>query len=86
MARGARPPSSYNLEGSDGVGGGREYVYAWLINVDVWQKPTQYCKAIILQSKTEKIQQSNKKWAKNINRYFIEKEINLFICKKIHSS
>ena len=27
------------------------YVYAWLINVDVWQKPTQYCKAIILQSK-----------------------------------
>ena len=29
---------------------GREdtYVYLWLINVDVWQKPTQYCKAIIL--------------------------------------
>ena len=32
---------------------GREdtYVYLWLINVDVWQKPTQYCKAIILQLK-----------------------------------
>ena len=27
------------------------YVYLWLIHVDVWQKPTQYCKAIILQFK-----------------------------------
>ena len=25
------------------------YVYCWLIHADVWQKPTQYCKAIILQ-------------------------------------
>ena len=25
------------------------YVYLWLIHVDIWQKPTQYCKAIILQ-------------------------------------
>ena len=25
------------------------YVYLWLIHVDAWQKPTQYCKAIILQ-------------------------------------
>ena len=24
------------------------HVYLWLINVDIWQKPTQYCKAIIL--------------------------------------
>ena len=23
-------------------------VYLWLIHADVWQKPTQYCKAIIL--------------------------------------
>ena len=41
--------------GWDGVGGGREvqeggtHVYLWLIHVDGWQKPTQYCKAIILQ-------------------------------------
>ena len=41
------------------MGGGVEgfkkegtYVYLWLIHVDVWQRPTQYCKAIILQSKT----------------------------------
>ena len=27
------------------------YVYHWLIHADVWQKPTQYCKAIILQLK-----------------------------------
>ena len=25
------------------------YVYLWLIHIDVWQKPTQYCKAIIFQ-------------------------------------
>ena len=27
------------------------YVYLWLIHVAVWQKPTQYYKAIILQLK-----------------------------------
>ena len=27
----------------------RKYVYLWLIHVDTWQKPTQHCKAIILQ-------------------------------------
>ena len=27
------------------------YVYLWLIHVDVWQKPTQYYKPIILQLK-----------------------------------
>ena len=27
------------------------YVYLWLIHVVVWQKPTQHCKAIILQLK-----------------------------------
>ena len=45
-----------NLEGWDGEGGGWEittYVYLWLIHVDVWQKPTQFCKAIILQWKNK---------------------------------
>ena len=28
------------------------YVCLWLIHADVWQKPTQYCKAIIPQLKT----------------------------------
>ena len=49
-----------NLEGWDQVkmGGNfkREgtYVYLWLTHVDVWQKPTQYCKAIICQLKISK--------------------------------
>ena len=30
------------------------YVYLWLIHVDVWQKPTQYCKAIILRLRRKK--------------------------------
>ena len=30
------------------------YVHPWLIHVDVWQKPTQYCKAMILQLKINK--------------------------------
>jgi len=36
---------------------GREgiYVYLWLIHVDVWQKTTKFCKAIILQLKNLKI-------------------------------
>ena len=39
------------------MGGGRRfnregtYVYLWLIGVDVWQKPTENYKAIILQLK-----------------------------------
>ena len=32
----------------------KTYVYLWLNHVDVWQKPTQYCKAIILQLKINK--------------------------------
>ena len=27
------------------------YVYLWLTPADVWQRPTQYCEAIILQLK-----------------------------------
>ena len=30
------------------------YVYLWLIHVDVRQKPTKFCKAIILQLKIDK--------------------------------
>ena len=35
------------------MGGRKEGTYAdlWVIYVDVWQKPTQYCKAIVLQLK-----------------------------------
>ena len=33
------------------------YLYQWWIHVDVWQKPTQYYKAIILQLKTKKLKE-----------------------------
>ena len=33
------------------------YVSLWLTHLDVWQKPTQYCKAIILQLKIKKFKQ-----------------------------
>ena len=36
------------------------YVYLRLIHVDVWQKPTQYCKAIILPLKINKKQLTEK--------------------------
>ena len=37
--------------GGEGIRDGETAVYLWLINVDVWQKPSQYCKVIILQLK-----------------------------------
>ena len=49
-----------NLEGWDGVGGRREVqeggtcVYLCPIHADVWQKPTQYCKAIIFRLKIKR--------------------------------
>ena len=33
----------------------------WLIHVDIWQKPTQHCKAIILQLKINKFFKFKKK-------------------------
>ena len=32
----------------------------WLIHVDVWQKPTQFCKAMILQLKNKKLKVERK--------------------------
>jgi len=34
------------------------YVLLWLIHVDVWQRPTQYCKAVILQLKQKMLHSS----------------------------
>ena len=51
-----------NLDGGIGweVAGGfqREgtYAYLWLVHADVWQRPTQYCKAIVLRLKVNKFQ------------------------------
>ena len=46
-----------NLKGWNGEGGGRGYRMEgtneclWPVHVDIWLKPSQYCKAIILQLK-----------------------------------
>ena len=42
------------------------YVCLWLIHADVWQKPIQYCKAIILQLKISEFYKKNEK-IKKIN-------------------
>ena len=34
------------------------YVYLWPIHVGIWQKPTQYCKAIILQLRINKLKKN----------------------------
>ena len=47
-------------EGRDGEGGWeggsgwRTHVHPWLIHVNVWQKPAQYCKVINFQLKLKK--------------------------------
>ena len=50
----SKPVHWDNPEGWDGEGGGGgsgwgTYVHPWLIHVNVWQKPLQYCKVITLQ-------------------------------------
>ena len=46
------------------VGGGSgwgTHVHPWLIHVNVWQKPPQYCKEINLQLKLKNNNNNNKK-------------------------
>ena len=46
-----------NLEGWGEEGGGkggsgeRGHIWLWPVHVDIWQKPSEYCKVIILQLK-----------------------------------
>ena len=49
----SKPVHWDNPEGWDGKGGGRgvQDVHPWLIHVNVWQKPLQYCKVISLHLK-----------------------------------
>ena len=43
-------PEEWDGEGGEwGCSGWGTHVYPWLIHVDVWQKPLQYCKVISLQ-------------------------------------
>ena len=45
-------PEGWDREGGGGDGSGwGTHVHPWLIHVNVWQKPPQYCKVISLQLK-----------------------------------
>ena len=67
MTQGAHTSALWQSKGVGGVGRrevgsrGRGHVYLWLMHVDVWQKPTQYCKAIILQLNKKKKNKKNQK-------------------------
>ena len=41
-------PEGWDVEGGSGW---QTHVHPWLIHVNVWQKPSQYCKVISLQLK-----------------------------------
>ena len=41
------------VEGEREVHEAGTYVYLWLIQVHIWQKPTQYCKAVLFQLKNK---------------------------------
>ena len=47
----------------EGGSGWEAYVHPWLIHVNIWQKPTQYCKALTYQLKVNK--RKKKRNAKN---------------------
>ena len=57
--------------------------YLWLIHVDVWQKPMQYCKAIVLQWKINELRKK-RKWGIYVSysllygRNSVVKKLNFF--------
>ena len=56
-----------------------EVLYLWLIHVVVWQKPTQYCKAIILQSIINFLEKKNLKKEKWIIKHTYTKSNEVLI-------
>ena len=50
-------PEGWDGEGGSGWG---THVHPWLIHVNIWQKPLQYCKVISLQLKKNKKRKKNK--------------------------
>ena len=55
------------------------YVYFWLMNFVVWQKPTQHCKAIILQEEKKKEVEGRGCWQLRLG--LVNKAPNLQYCK-----
>ena len=70
----SKPVHWDNPEGWDGEGGGRGvwdggiHVHPWLIHVNVWQKPPQYCKVISFQLKLINLKNTTMLIIKNINK------------------
>ena len=57
----------------EGGSRGKGYMYIlWLIHVDVWQKLTQYCKAIILQLKTINLFTKRRKNESGLDLFLLE--------------
>ena len=54
MTQGTQTGALWQAEGWEVGGSFGTWVYLWLILVDVWQKTTKFCKAIILQLKIKK--------------------------------
>ena len=64
---------------------GHTYTYVWLNHVDVWQKPTQYYKAIILQLKMNTLFKNVEITVILVYYYFLLcKHISSFIKEKEH--
>ena len=52
QTQGTQNPEGRDEEGGgSGVRDGKTHVHPWLIHVNVWQKPPQYCNLISLQLK-----------------------------------
>ena len=54
------------------------YLYLWLIHVDVWQKPIQYCQAVILQLKIIERNNSNSSQAQ-VTIFLLSVSLNLTV-------
>ena len=59
------------------------YVYLWLIYVDVWQKPTQHYKAIILQLKINNFLKKNNFFMIRVVLHILEISISSCVWKII---
>ena len=59
--QGAQPSALWQRRGVEWGGRwergsrGRGHIYLWLMHVDIWQKPTEYCNTIILQLQINKL-------------------------------
>ena len=63
-------PEGWNGEGRwEEFQDGRTHVYLWLIHVNVWQKPPQYCKVISLQLNQLILKKKKKEFEKKIKNF-----------------